>query len=153
MSGGQRGAVHTAGSWHTGIGKAARIVYAPDGWAVADAVVSHGRHGDVEVSKANAARIVACVNACEGIDTGALSAQAKCGGMRAVVEAGHRSAADAAELRALLVEARGALAGIAPYVEDYLREGNLKDLEPEFKHARSQFYKAVDAAKLEGVGK
>ncbi len=37
-------AKHTPGPWHTGIGKAGRIIYAADGFAVADATVFHGRH-------------------------------------------------------------------------------------------------------------
>jgi hypothetical protein len=42
---------HTFGPWHTG--GDGTIVYAPDGFAVANAVVFHGRHGDGE-AEANA---------------------------------------------------------------------------------------------------
>lgn len=36
-------AKHTQGPWHTG-GNGDRIIYAADGFAVADATVFHGRH-------------------------------------------------------------------------------------------------------------
>lgn len=59
---------HTKGPWHVG-GAHGRIIYAADGYAIADATVFHGRHGDaVETATANAARIVACVNACAQMD-------------------------------------------------------------------------------------
>ena len=62
---------HTPGPWHTG-GKDGRIVYAADGFAVADATVFHGRHRAKDAAPTetqNARRIVACVNACEGVPT------------------------------------------------------------------------------------
>lgn len=37
------GTKHTPGPWHTG-GYSSRIIYAGDGFAVADATVFHGRH-------------------------------------------------------------------------------------------------------------
>lgn len=33
---------HTPGPWHVGTGSLARIVYAANGWAIADAKVYHG---------------------------------------------------------------------------------------------------------------
>lgn len=36
---------HTPGPWHTGQGLAARIIYAANGWAVADAKLFHFKHG------------------------------------------------------------------------------------------------------------
>lgn len=47
---------HTQGPWHTG-GRDGLIIYAADGWAVANATVSHARHGGLEVAQANAAAI------------------------------------------------------------------------------------------------
>ncbi len=49
---------HTPGPWHTGTGKAEIIVYATDGYAVADAKVYHGRHAEGE-AEANARLIAA----------------------------------------------------------------------------------------------
>ena len=60
------GQAHTKEPWHTG-GHAETIVYAKDGYAIADAKTFHGKH-EAGTAKANAARIVACVNACAGID-------------------------------------------------------------------------------------
>ncbi|MBA8886128.1 hypothetical protein FHW12_000319 [Dokdonella fugitiva] len=54
-------AQHTPTPWHTGEGKAERIIYADDGFAVADAAVFHGRH--VESPANNAAFIVRACNA------------------------------------------------------------------------------------------
>lgn len=54
-------AQHTPTPWHVGDGKAARIIYGQDGYAIADATVYHGRHGGAE--EANAAFIVRAVNA------------------------------------------------------------------------------------------
>jgi len=49
-------AKHTPGNWVVGEGKAARIVYASDSYAVADATVWHG---GVEEAEANARLIAA----------------------------------------------------------------------------------------------
>ncbi len=46
---------HTPGPWHVANGP---IVYAPDGFAIANAVVFHGRH-EPEASQANAHLIAA----------------------------------------------------------------------------------------------
>lgn len=55
---------HTQEPWH--VGENSTIVYANDGFAVANASVFHGRV-EPNTSVANASRIVACVNACAGI--------------------------------------------------------------------------------------
>jgi len=57
----EKNAQHTPTPWHTGEGKAERIIYAADGFAVADATVFHGLH--VESPTANAAFIVRACNA------------------------------------------------------------------------------------------
>ncbi len=59
---------HTPEPWRVGV-HALQIIYAPDGWAIADAKVFHLADGAdaPAVQKANAARIVACVNACAGM--------------------------------------------------------------------------------------
>lgn len=45
-------ATHTPAPWHTG-GKNNSIIYAPDGWAVADANTFHGRdNGEVQAANA-----------------------------------------------------------------------------------------------------
>lgn len=54
---------HTLGPWH--VGGDGTIIFAPDGFAVANATVFHRMHGARE-SVLNAHRIVACVNACDG---------------------------------------------------------------------------------------
>lgn len=48
---------HTPGPWHVGTGKAAVVVYAADGYAIADAKTYHGRH--TAPAEANAALIAA----------------------------------------------------------------------------------------------
>lgn len=48
---------HTPGPWHVGTGKATTIVYAADGYAVANATTYHGRHD--QPAEANAALIAA----------------------------------------------------------------------------------------------
>jgi hypothetical protein len=57
---------HTKEPWHTGGN--GTIIYDKDGWGIASATVFHGRN-EPETSEENAKRIVACVNACAGIDT------------------------------------------------------------------------------------
>lgn len=47
-------APHTPGPWHVGEGKAEIIVYAPDGYAVADAQVFHFNHDRRGSGPANA---------------------------------------------------------------------------------------------------
>lgn len=72
----QSGGTHTPEPWHVGKGRSAEIVYAQDGWAVANATVFHARHAThdaaIDHQHANARRIVACVNACAGLSTSAL---------------------------------------------------------------------------------
>lgn len=46
----------TAGPWHVG-GNLALIIYAEDGYAIADAKTYHGRHGGIPVAQANARAI------------------------------------------------------------------------------------------------
>ena len=58
---------HTKGKRH--VGGDGTIIYAADGFAVANATVFHGRHGESEESKGNAKRIAACVNYCDGLRT------------------------------------------------------------------------------------
>ncbi len=60
-------AAHTPGRLHTG--GDGTIVYAADGWAVCNTTVFYTQHGGPKVAKANARRLAACWNACEGIDT------------------------------------------------------------------------------------
>ena len=57
---------HTQGPWHTG--GDGTIIYDKDGWGIASATVFHGRQ-EPGTAAANARRIVACVNACEGAST------------------------------------------------------------------------------------
>lgn len=57
---------HSNGPWH--VGGDGTIIYGKDGWGVASATVFHVRQEPV-TSQANARRIVACVNACEGLST------------------------------------------------------------------------------------
>lgn len=64
---------HTPEPWHVGIKQAEQIVYDKTGWAVCNATVFHG-HGDPDgEAKANARRIVACVNACAAISDNELT--------------------------------------------------------------------------------
>ena len=51
---------HTPGPWHTG-GQDDRIIYAADGFAVADATVFHGRHRskDAAPTETHNARLIA----------------------------------------------------------------------------------------------
>lgn len=49
---------HTPGSWHVGTA-APSIIYALDGFAIANAVTYHGRHGGIETMQANARLIAA----------------------------------------------------------------------------------------------
>lgn len=60
---------HTKGPLH--VGGNGTILYAEDGWAVANATVFHGRH-EPDESQANARRLAACWNACAGIPTDVL---------------------------------------------------------------------------------
>ena len=48
----------TPGPWHTG-GHGNTIIYAADGWAVADVKVYHNRHNGYEETQANARLIAA----------------------------------------------------------------------------------------------
>lgn len=57
---------HTNGLLHVGGG--GTIIYADDGFAIANASVFHGRIEPAS-SEANARRLVACWNACEGVST------------------------------------------------------------------------------------
>lgn len=57
---------HTATPWHVG-GNRSRIIYAEDGFAVADATVFHGHHE--ESSEANAAFIARACNAHDNLVT------------------------------------------------------------------------------------
>lgn len=54
---------HTPTPWYTGEGKAARIVYAQHGFAVADATIYHARIEPVMEAEENAAFIVRACNA------------------------------------------------------------------------------------------
>lgn len=55
---------HTKEPWHTGKNhNAERFIYGEDGWAIAECVQTKDK------MFANASRIVACVNACAGIET------------------------------------------------------------------------------------
>lgn len=60
---------HTNGPWRTGGG--GRFIYDRDGRIIASATRFHDRR-EIGTVFANARRIVACVNACEGIRTEAL---------------------------------------------------------------------------------
>lgn len=54
---------HTKEPWHTGKNhNAERFIYGEDGWAIAECVQTKDK------MFANASRIVACVNACAGMD-------------------------------------------------------------------------------------
>jgi hypothetical protein len=59
---------HTPGPWHTGEGKAATIVYTDIGFAICDAKVFHGRHGQGE-SNANARLLAAAPDLLEACET------------------------------------------------------------------------------------
>lgn len=63
---------HTAEPWHVDEENTARIIYASDGWAIADLISSQML--TEQTAKANARRIVACVNACAGIPSDLLEA-------------------------------------------------------------------------------
>jgi hypothetical protein len=63
-------AQHTQEPWHTG-GANQIIVYDEHGNAICNCITFHGKH-EREATRTNARRIAACVNACEGIDTGML---------------------------------------------------------------------------------
>lgn len=55
---------HTKEPWHTGKNhNAERFIYGEDGWAVAECLQTKDK------MFLNAKRIVACVNACAGLDT------------------------------------------------------------------------------------
>ena len=70
---------HTKGKWHTGSNGHETIIYDEKGWAVANATVFHGRHNGPEEAKANARRIVACVNTLASVSTEQLETAAKLG--------------------------------------------------------------------------
>lgn len=80
---------HTQGHLH--VGGNGTIIYGADGWGVANATVFHGRTQPA-TSEANARRLVACWNACDGISTADLET------------AGRLAAADEATLRNLQVQ-------------------------------------------------
>lgn len=71
-------AQHTQGQLH--IGGQGRIIYDSNGWGVANATVYHGRQ-EPGTANANANRLVACWNACEGISTSVLELNATAGGV------------------------------------------------------------------------
>ena len=61
---------HTPAPWHyseeNSRPSGAQLIYAEDGWLVADACGAFKRHDDER--QANAHRIIACVNACAGME-------------------------------------------------------------------------------------
>lgn len=93
---------HTPEPWHAGDNST--IIYANDGFAVANATVFHGR-SEPDTSVANARRIVACVNACAGIPTERL-------------EAMHRGPADLMPMYARLEQQRDELLTICEELQE-----------------------------------
>lgn len=64
-------AQHTPGKVHVSDAARGLVVYDEAGWAIADAKVFHARHS-LEEAQANARRLAACWNACDGLSTEAL---------------------------------------------------------------------------------
>ncbi len=61
-------AKHTPGPWHAG-GFGNTIIYAADGWAVADVKVYHDRHNGYEEMQANASLISAAPELLDALES------------------------------------------------------------------------------------